>query len=119
MQSLLRLAPNLTTIEIYYSNLLKISKWDLEGLAQLTCLNMSFNKIEHLPGDLFECTPYLKEIHFEHNRIKFIGEDILKPLRQLRVFNLLGNVNIAGCFDGSDELRKLQEIIKTHCQMKN
>jgi hypothetical protein len=79
---------------ITYSNLAQVTANDLKAFTYLKVLVISHCELEELPGDLFKFTPDLEQLNFNNNKIKYIGEGILKPLRSFSFFGLAGNTNI-------------------------
>jgi cell division protein FtsB len=98
-------------------NLTSISRENLLGLANLKELYLTKNLIEKLPTGLFEPTPKLEVISFRFNKIKEIDADILKPLKDLKCFDLRDNISIDVEYDvinneGNATLVQLKKAIK-------
>lgn len=64
------LLPNLEELSIINCGLKTITAADLEGLSQLKSLDLSNNRIEYLPDDLFTHVPQLRRATFVNNQIK-------------------------------------------------
>lgn len=92
--SILHHFPYLTSICITLSTLPAIKKEDFSDLGCLRSLIVKGCNLFYLPGDLFEHTQNLRFINMSDNKIKYIDGDILKPLRDLWLFDLRGNSNI-------------------------
>lgn len=87
----------------------------LKYLEQLKYLDLLGNRLEKLPSDLFENTPSLMEVVFNNNRIKFIGSEILSPLKNLEIINFGGNICIGGRSRTLEEMQRLNAEIKLKC----
>lgn len=77
------LFPGIMGISIGESNLKSITKEDLEPFDALEIIWLYGNDLHKLDGDLFEYNPEMKAINFGGNELTFIGETILKPLKNL------------------------------------
>lgn len=86
--------PNLITLKLHNAKLDNICSFYLKGFDKLGYLFLDYNHIEELPSDLFKHTPNLQQISFASNKIKFIGEGILEPLKNLKSFDLRYNPSI-------------------------
>lgn len=84
---------NLERLTIMQSKLRCITKFELK-FPKLKILNLNFNELEFLPGDLFNYTQNIKEIHFKNNKIKFIGGKLIDTLGFLNYADFRGNINI-------------------------
>lgn len=121
-ERLVNFAPNLQFFKITNSKFSRIISWDIKAFHALVELDLSFNDIEELPENLFQHTPYIRQISFWRNKIKVIGEKILDPLRDLKFFDLGRNPGIDACYHstqgGTDRystLANFQKAIK-RCQ---
>jgi Leucine-rich repeat (LRR) protein len=118
---LLDLAKNLTYLSVNECNLTKISREDLKGLISLKDLSLGYNSIEQLPKGLFKDTPNLEFVSFFRNRIKEIDADIVKPLKNLKYFDLTNNVSIDALYSSFDHypgnvtLAQLKAAIRKKC----
>jgi chromosome segregation ATPase len=70
-----------------------------------------------LPKGLFKFTPNLEIVSFGNNKIKDINADILKPLKNLKLFDLLNNASINVKYDsinneGNVTMAELKNAIK-------
>lgn len=102
-------------LQIDNSKLKTISKQDLEPFKELKIISMSFNDLETLDSDLFSFNPLLKRIHFQNNRLTFIGENVLEPLSNLERAHFNGNVCIKKDAVTPDEMEELKAEIKIKC----
>lgn len=113
--------PNLDHIAINHG-LHEITKQDLAGYGNLKFLDLQGCEIESLPGDLFENTPNLEVVYFSHNRIAYIGRDLLEPLIKLKYIDFRGNVCIDAVYDGDKpqetSLEDLKTVIREHCRVE-
>jgi BTB/POZ domain/Leucine rich repeat len=92
------------------SKLSRVSAYDLRGFNFLKCLYIRDCEIDELPADLFKNTPRLELINFHNNKIKFIGENLLNPLRSLKFFDLRGNTNIDYIYNSYSNIGSLEEL---------
>jgi hypothetical protein len=76
---------NITTIDIYSSDLLEVHVSDLQPFPELRYLRFIFNKLESIEFDLFVYNPKLELLILYGNRIQFVNDafDILPNLRYL------------------------------------
>jgi len=91
-QGLTKQFPNLETLGIYDSNLKNISRSDLIEYKNLKEIYLASNKIEFLPGDLFEGFENLERIFLQNNNLKIVEPNILDGLENLKIINLNGAV---------------------------
>lgn len=119
-ETLLNRVSDLTYLAFYHCGLTSINCEDLKGLESLTTLNLAQNDIECLPKGLFDYTPKLETITFSNNKIKWIDQDILESLNNLKFVNLRENVTINVKFDtfygGDVTLPELKELIRKKCK---
>lgn len=113
--------PNLKYFEIEKSSITLLYKEDFRGLEHLQGLWLPRNPIISIPTDLFENVQGLRYLSFADNKLKYIGHDILKPLKNLQVANFRDNTTIDFYYDGSpDKLIALQnEIVDKCCSVKS
>lgn len=121
-KTLLDCVENLTSLIIERCKLSRISPENLNGLQNLTCLQLFYNNIEYLPPGLFKYTPKLQMVSFELNKIKYIDENILEPLSDLMYFSLCENSAIDAVYYkyvkyGGWTLAQLKEEIKNKCKI--
>lgn len=112
----------MAALQIKNCNLKTITKEHLRGFGCLKELILNENKIECLPCDLFAYTQQLEVVSFKDNLIKFIDVEILRSLRQLKVFDLSGNRSIDAKFDlikrDGVMLPHLEIMITTNCKLR-
>jgi len=75
---------NLSKMELRNTTLKALTKHDLIEYKYLNEFHSKNNKIEFLPGDLFEGFQYLQRISFVDNNLKFIEPTILDGLNTLK-----------------------------------
>lgn len=80
-----RFYPDLEGLAVYHSSLQEIDKSDLKPFPKLKMLHLAYNDIEVLPSDLFEYSSELRHMNFHTNKLKTVGNDILKQLQKLEV----------------------------------
>jgi FtsZ-binding cell division protein ZapB len=90
---------NLRAIIITQSVLPELTKNDLKGYDCLTMLTITSCNLEYLPGDLFENTPNLERVNFSQNQIRYIANNILDPLKNLKFFDLRSNPSIDAVYN--------------------
>jgi hypothetical protein len=78
-----KLFPQIEAIGIEISKLREIKKEDLAPFPKLKKLWIQYNDLETLPSDLFESNPELSLVSFPGNKLKFVGGNILSPLKKL------------------------------------
>ena len=77
---------------------------------------MPRNPIVALPNDLFINLQGLRYLSFHKNKLKFIGHDILMPLKNLESANFCENTTIDKAFNGgTEELAALNNEIALKC----
>lgn len=107
--------PDLVVISITNCSLKAIEQADLKPFRDLQELYLHNNEIETISSDLFEFSRQLRFIHFSWNKIKFIGENVLKPLTKLRRADFYDNVCIATSSLTAPQMAKLLNEIKEKC----
>lgn len=112
-----KIFPNLKYFEIDNSSITNLFKEDFFDLGHLQGLWMPRNPIVALPNDLFMTVQGLRYISFHKNKLKYIGHDILKPLKNLERANFLENTTIDKAFNngGEEDLAALNREIATKC----
>lgn len=100
----------------------EITKDDLRGFLNLKFLDLQGCEITSLPDDLFENTPNLEVIYLSYNKLSFIGEKLLEPLKSLKYIDFRGNLSINEVYDedkanGNDlSLEDLKRVIRAKCR---
>lgn len=82
---------NLEGIFAYSSEKTILVNEDLAPFPKLKYLDISLNRITHLPTDVFEDNPLMEWIDISDNRLKLVGLDIFKPLKKLHFANFERN----------------------------
>lgn len=107
---------NLKYFEIDNSSITMLRKEDFFDLGHLQGLWMPRNPIVALPNDLFVNVQGLRFVSFHKNKLKYIGHDLLKPLKNLERANFCENTTIDFAYDGGEEeLAALNREIATKC----
>lgn len=116
---ILQFFPKLTSLAVSDCKVTRVSKEDFDGFECLKELYFGHNEVEYLPGNLFRNTRNLEYITFANNRIKYIDQDILDPLVNLKFFDLTGNSNVDVLYDrihfGNVTLHGLKNLIALKC----
>jgi len=92
-QGLTKILPNMKRLEIWNSKLENICKNDLVEYKNLEKFTCSLNKIEFLPGGLFDDFKNLEYISFWDNKLNVIEPNILYRLEQLKYVDFRDNPN--------------------------
>lgn len=107
--------PDLEAIKIIMSNLKSIKKADLKPFSKLKELCLGKNDLETLDSDLFEFNRELRFVSFYQNKLKFIGEDILKPLKKLEDARFMYNCCISQEALKSSDIPELVDSLTKQC----
>lgn len=108
--------PNLKYFEIDNSSITMLRREDFLDLGHLQGLWLPRNPIVALPNDLFMNIQGLRYISFHKNKLKYIGKDILKPLKNLERANFEENTMIDMSYNGgADNLAALNNEIALKC----
>jgi hypothetical protein len=86
-----KLFPQIEQIYIWSSKLKELTKEDLAPFPILKNLLIHYNDLETLPSNLFEANPELIHVRFESEKLKFVGENILSPLKKLTLADFSDN----------------------------
>lgn len=90
---------------------------DLRPFPKLKYFDISWNRIENLPSDLFAATPELEWIDFSDNRLKLIGLNLLDSLSKLHYANFATNICINELGrDKTDIERNIKRLLRLNCQ---
>ncbi|KAL7013172.1 hypothetical protein ACKWTF_015232 [Chironomus riparius] len=101
-QGLTKIFPNLEILKIRSSNLKSISKAELVEYKNCKVIDFYYNKIDFLPGDLFEDFRNLESVIFEGNTLSSVEPNILDSLEKLKIANLNGDVQYGTLNLGND-----------------
>lgn len=121
-QVMIQQYPLLEALSLSNCGLRSILKEDLRGLTHLKVLWLNDNELEYLPGDLFEEARKLEYVSFEKNKIRYIDEELLEPLVDLKLINFFGNVAIDKVYNskfltqGNASLDDVKNKIKIKCK---
>lgn len=112
--------PMLEELEISGSKLKSIKQQDLKPFKSLRKVFFFDNDIEKLDSDLFQFNPEVRVIAFDDNELKFVGKNILKPLRKLveASFRGRGNSCIFRFADTPSQISELIAELEENCQTK-
>lgn len=107
---------NVEVVRITSCNMRLLLKEDMTNLDNLKFLDLVGNKIEKLSSNTFENALNLIEVILNNNRLKFIGSNILEPLKRLEKVSFGGNVCVQAYANHSDEqLARLKTEIMLKC----
>ncbi|KAG5668464.1 hypothetical protein PVAND_016404 [Polypedilum vanderplanki] len=109
--------PNLRKVDIFGSELEKITKDDLKNFPKLERLRAESNKLKYLPNDLFEFTPLLSHVDFSHNQIDKIGANIFDNCKNLIEADFKHNKTINISYKKENmKFEELKEVFKKDCK---
>jgi hypothetical protein len=111
-----KLFPQIETILFYYSDLKELKKEDLAPFPMLKNLWTSANDLETLPSNLFEANPEITHVHFYNEKLKFVGENILSPLKKLTWADFLSNLCIDKWALTKEEIPALISELHSKCK---
>jgi Leucine-rich repeat (LRR) protein len=111
-----KLLPQIERISIYNSNLKEIKKEDLAPFPMLKNLWISDNDLETLPSNLFEANPELIYVQFTYEKLKYVGENILSPLKKLEYADFSDNPCIDKHAASKEEIPALIAELQDKCQ---
>lgn len=90
---------------------------DLFPFSKLKYFDISFNRITHLPSDVFAGNPQLEWVDISENRLKLVGLNILDSLNSLHYANFADNICINELGrDKTDITRNIKRLLKLNCQ---
>lgn len=108
--------PNLKGIRIASSGLKVIGSVDLKPFPRLIAIDVPFNNIETVPGDIFEYNLKLNYIFFAKNKISNVGRDVLAPLKTSFSASFYGNICVDQNGDSSTgTIKALQDKLNSDC----
>ncbi|KAG5677332.1 hypothetical protein PVAND_007100 [Polypedilum vanderplanki] len=109
--------PNIRYMQINRCSITTLTCEDFKDLGHLQGLWMSENSIEQLPNNLFVNVQGIQYLSFYRNKLKYIGEHLLTPLKNLKAANFEGNtcINVSYKDENINELQKLKDEIKAKC----
>lgn len=111
--------PELEGLEIFNSSLKSITRNDLKPMWNLKLVHMSSNELKELDGDLFEETQKVHWVDFSDNKIKFVGENLLNNLKQLKVANFENNTCIFMTAAFPVEIAQLKRELREKCSISD
>ncbi|CRK93245.1 CLUMA_CG006788, isoform A [Clunio marinus] len=108
--------PNLTDYIARNCSVKAISKINFLNLTELRSLNLDFNEIERLDGDIFEGLSSLKAFSIQNNKIKSVGQNFVRRLPTMSFSNFIGNVCIDDNFTRENITSKAIKEIQDKCE---
>lgn len=108
--------PALQEISIIKSKLQSISKADLQPFKSLKILSLFDNELERLDGDLFEFNSELQHIDLKNNKLKFIGQNVMKPMTNLKYADFRNNICIDDKAESHNEIANLAVVMENQCK---
>lgn len=110
--------PNLQGIRIAKSGLRFLEQSDLSVFPKLRSCDAWEDAIEELSSDLFEKNPEIQYLYLGYNKIRKVGQDLLKPLKNLTKAIFHGNVCIDKSAEYVGEIKELQEALNRQCHSR-
>ncbi|XP_068894822.1 carboxypeptidase N subunit 2-like [Tenebrio molitor] len=105
--------PNLETLKV--SGILEILISNcVSNLVQLKKLDFSYNKISHIPNDLFSDLSQLKEFNISHDVLSNLTLDTFYKLTNVEILDLSYNHIVAIDLGVLDEARSVQKLLLHH-----
>lgn len=106
----------LEAIEVVGGKMARLEKRDLKPFPHLKILWLPRNNIETLSNDVFEGNKKLEKMSFYQNRLHFIGNEVLAPLKSLQFVSFELNECIDRYAQSLICMEKLEREIKENCQ---
>lgn len=108
---------DLIYLEIAISSIATLNKDDFDDLGDLQGFWLTDSRLVTLPGNLFDDVRAIRDLSFARNKLKYIGQDIMNPLKMLKYANFEGNTNINMVVyeGGGEKLETLKHAIATNC----
>ncbi|CAG9810388.1 unnamed protein product [Chironomus riparius] len=107
----------LISLTIMRVELKELKQADLKVFPNLTFLNLNNNQIEVLGKDLFKFNPKLQGIMLNFNLIKYIDENILNDMKELKLISFGSNDCInQGASKRDEVMTKVKNAIRNNCQ---
>lgn len=107
---------NLELFQWYLGSISTIDSSTFSTLSNLLLIDLAYNKLLAIGGDLFQHTPKLQQIHFNNNSLDYVGNGLLNSLTNLTYANFLNNSCISSVASGRDRIESLIGLLQTHCQ---
>lgn len=106
--------PFLSVLKVWSCGLRSLEQRDIRNLKYLTDLSVSGNRLETLRSDLFVFNQRLITVDFTRNRLRHIGTNFLKPLKNLVVADFYQNDCISD--GGRYQFEELSLRLRRKCQ---
>lgn len=110
-----KLLPNIEALSIVGTKLKSICKSDLEPFRNLQELYLQQGELDTLSSDLFEANLELRSVSFRTNRLQFIGQNLLAPLRKLELANFELNKCVNKNASNPDDVKALAAMMNKKC----
>ena len=108
-----KIFPNLMYMEVRRCHLKMLRKIDLLYYGNLRGLWLSENLLTSLPNDLFTNVQGIRHLSFFKNHLKYIGANVLTPLKHLERANFAENNSINVSYDVlKDDPSKFELLLK-------
>ena len=111
-----KLFPNLKGLAVAHSKLKSLKQDDLRSLTQLEIVGFYGNDLERLDGDLFEFNPKLKFVNFDYNKLKYVDDNLISNLKDLKECLFESNACISAAAESSSEIPALIQKLKLQCK---
>jgi Leucine rich repeat len=100
-QGLTNIFPNMTALIASECRIVELSGSELDEYVNLEFLAINNNRIERLPGRLFQSTPRLWYLNADFNRIEQVGDGIFDHLTNLTWARFFNNQCISRSVNGN------------------
>lgn len=107
--------PNLMFLRSRKSHLKTLHKEDFKSMSQLEWIAIYGQDIETLDSDLFEYTPKLNLVYLEKNKIKHVGDGLLRGLKDLNFAYFSDNPCINKEGKTKEEIKSLILKLEENC----
>lgn len=115
IQGIAKNFPNIIGLDFSWNKITTLKENEFDEYENLEFLNLTGNKIAHIPGNLFKNLPRLRVALFLKTEIQTVGLEFPESLRNLGVadFNANGCIGYFASTPGSMDL--LISIMKNNC----
>lgn len=114
-KNLFRFFPNLMALAWNNYNLTKLTADDLKPWPLLAVLNLAFNSLTTLDGNLFENNLELRSVDLSNNQISSVGTDLLAGLNHLETFLIGNNPCISFSATNPRMIEELKQRLRNAC----
>lgn len=106
----------LKMLYIVWCELEVITRSELERFPNLSSLSFEKNNLKLLDSDLFEVVPKLEYLNLSENKLKVVGQDILWPLKGLKIVWFAVSHCINQIAENPSKIPALQDEMNWNCR---